>query len=207
MTLQTQAKAPLVIGLTGKKGTGKDTVANYLVTNYYAHKLSFVQVIRDGLAAMLRVDPIIFEARDMRERPIRELVPTLRIDKTPRQMMQLLASEWGRQMIQSDLWIAIAEHASRHDMESCDFVVISDMRKDDEAEWVHKHNGWVVEIINPRVHSDDTHDTERGVSRHLIDATLINDADIPTLLARTEELMADLVPSYEAAQMKRGLAV
>ncbi len=36
----------MIIGIFGKKGHGKDTIADYLVDNYNFHKLSYAEPIK-----------------------------------------------------------------------------------------------------------------------------------------------------------------
>jgi hypothetical protein len=91
-----------IIGLIGEAGSGKDTVAEYLQEDYNYEILSFTQPIIRALSSMYTVDRLIFTDRDTKDTPMDEL-----FGQTPRRLMQTLGTDWGRDMIDPELWVKL----------------------------------------------------------------------------------------------------
>ena len=93
-----------LVGITGRKYHGKDTVARELVLNGFSI-VRFAGPLKDMMRAFYRAHDIneaVIERKiegDLKEHPC----PLLR-GKTPRYAMQTLGDEWGRQLISADLW-------------------------------------------------------------------------------------------------------
>lgn len=90
--------SPIVIGFCGLAGSGKTTAAEYLVREHGFERLAFA----GPLKAMVRA--LGLSAREMAGDLKEEPCPAL-CGKSPRQFMQLLGTEFGRQMIGEDFWV------------------------------------------------------------------------------------------------------
>ncbi len=104
------------------------------------------------------------------------------LGKTPRQAMQSIGTQWGREMIHPDIWVSIA--ARRLDVAKAEgkSVVLDDCRFDNEAEVWRAAGGTVIEITRPGLAYNNGHASEAGISRHLISTTLKNDGTAERLL-------------------------
>lgn len=73
-------------------------------------------------------------------------------------------------------------------------VIVTDVRFDDEARLIHDLGGTVLEIVRPALATDsaaeDTHRTEAGVSRALVDHIIVNDASPARLHLRIRDALA-----------------
>lgn len=158
--------APILIGLTGRKQSGKTTAALYLERVQGFRHTSFAEPMRRFAAEVLGLTPEQLEAE--KERPVAFLDGQV----TPRQFLQRLGTEFGRDMIHRELWV-------RSCMARVDLTrntVISDVRFDNEALAIRERGGIVIEIVRPhRLCRNDTHTSEAGVSPELIDIHLVND--------------------------------
>jgi cytidylate kinase len=140
----------LIIGLTGPAGSGKSTIAKFLVNHENFCELSFAAPLYDMVAAMLAMSREnlvgMLENRDVKDQPMKQLC-----DRSPRHVLQTLGTEWGRNLIHPDIWV----HAVRNRLAwieetlSHEFVgvVISDVRFPNEAEFVRNH-GSLVHVRN-----------------------------------------------------------
>lgn len=127
---------PRLIGLLGRKGSGKDTAALVLLAQGYQN-VKFAGGLKDMLRALLAfqgVEPEVVER--MVEGDLKE-TPTLMLGgHDPRYAMQTLGSEWGRNLIATDLWVEAAiRRAGDHR------TVITDVRFPNEMEAVVKAGG------------------------------------------------------------------
>ena len=163
-----------LIGLTGAAGSGKDTAADYLVTQHAWRKVSFAQPLKDGLCAMFGWSPDQLNDRKWKETQLPG------IGKSPRQLMQTIGTEWGREMVHPDLWLLLARRAIEDKLTYRD-VVVSDVRFDNEAEMVRSMGGVIVHITRAGIGGVTPHVSESGVRMCVSDIRVCNDGDIAGL--------------------------
>jgi hypothetical protein len=171
----------MLIGLCGAAGAGKNTVAELLTDS---DGCTFMQMaFADPLYQCVSTITGIPVDR-LKDRVVKEtVIPHL--GKSPRQMLQSLGTEWGRGMVHDEIWIRIAmEQASQHlTVGRC--VVITDVRFDNEAQAIVNAGGevWRVERPGWRCLADEAaaHQSEAGVSDHLITRTVDNSGSLDDL--------------------------
>ena len=121
----------MIIGICGFIGSGKDTVADYLVNFHEFRRESFANTLKDAVSAVFGWDRILLEGRTKEAREWREQVDLWwanRLglpDLTPRWILQFWGTEVCRKSFHDDIWIASVENKLRN---SKDNVVISDCR-------------------------------------------------------------------------------
>ena len=161
----------MIIGLCGKAGAGKDTVALRLAEAHGYTVTSFAQPIYEAVSAITGI-PV----EKLRDRTIKELVIPW-IGKSPRQLLQTLGEEWGRQMVHRDLWV----RACFNRIHGLKNVVICDVRYDNEAEAIRRDGGCVWLVDRPGAGLDGEtgqHTSEAGVSHNLIHAVIDNSGSL-----------------------------
>jgi hypothetical protein len=137
----------MIIGICGFIGSGKDTVADYLVNFHEFRRESFANTLKDAVAAVFGWDRTLLEGRTKEAREWREQVdpwwaerlamPTL----TPRWVLQYWGTEVCRRSFHDDIWIASLENKLRT---SKDNVVISDCRFPNEIQSIRDAGGRIV---------------------------------------------------------------
>lgn len=163
----------MLIGFTGKAGAGKNTACDYLRRKDWIKpgiRLGFADALKLGVATMFSFDVSLLEDRDFKEAEL----PGLGF--SPRKALQVIATEAVRNHLGQDTWIKLLEKEYAHFKTRVDDIFISDMRFDNEAEWVIKNGGYVVSIIQDKFRpgNDSDHVSESGISDNLITCTVIN---------------------------------
>lgn len=172
----TAANGRLLIGLTGRKQSGKSTVAKILREQQKFIEYSFAAPMRLFIAFMLAPS----ETGGLAWLEANKETPIDWLDgMTPRHMLQTLGTEWGRDMIHSELWLRkcmrdIADSTAPN-------IVVSDVRFDNEAKAIREAGGVIVHVVRNTCEGADAHVSEAGVNDGLIDIVVDNSADIAGL--------------------------
>lgn len=178
-----------LVGLLGTKGVGKDTVADYMVSRYNVEKRAFASPIKEACAILFQLPIGRFEGEDKEVCDAHQCL-------SPRQMMQLVGTDFFRDQVRQDFWIDHFKkwYAARDPSRP---VVVTDVRFQNEVDVIKALGGMVVRITRPHegsgrhTMSDDAHITERGVAElQGVHATIENVGSLEELHGKVNELMA-----------------
>jgi hypothetical protein len=137
----------MIIGICGFIGSGKDTVADYLVNFHEFRRESFASTLKDAVSSVFGWDRTMLEGRTKEAREWREQVDpwwAARLDMptlTPRWVLQYWGTEVCRKAFHDDIWIASLENKIRT---SKDHVVISDCRFPNEILSIRNAGGQIL---------------------------------------------------------------
>ena len=140
----------MIIGVCGFIGSGKDTVADYLVNLHHFRRESFANTLKDAVSAVFGWDRTMLEGRTKQSREWREQVDSWWAQRlgiphlTPRFILQNWGTEVCRKNFHDDIWIASLENKLRN---SRDDVVISDCRFPNEIRAIKAAGGLVVRVV------------------------------------------------------------
>jgi hypothetical protein len=137
----------VILGVCGLIGSGKDTIADYLVNFHEFKRDSFANSLKDAVAAIFGWDRDMLEGRTKKSREWRETVDpwwSNRLDMpnlTPRWVLQYWGTEVCRKGFNDDIWIASLENKLQN---TADNVVISDCRFVNEVSAIKNAGGKVI---------------------------------------------------------------
>ena len=139
----------MIIGVCGFIGSGKDTIADYLVNIHQFRRESLANTLKDACAAVFGWDRTMLEGRTKQAREWREQVDewwSKRLGQviTPRWVLQYWGTEVCRRAFHDDIWIASLENKLRT---SQDDVVISDCRFPNEISAIRAQGGIVIRVV------------------------------------------------------------
>lgn len=176
-----------IIGLTGPAGAGKDTAALHLCAAYGFASFALADPIRKGIMAMFDMAEVELVDRSKKEQPIYWL------GKSPRQLMQTLGTEWGRQHVADDIWLRLADQRIAHLTANAKYlglkgIVITDIRFPNEAEWIRQRGDLVHITRQSKCLNQSTakHASEQGIAPLDCESILINDSTIADLYRQIE---------------------
>lgn len=214
---------PMLIGLTGHAGVGKDSVGLLLQAAGW-HVTSFAQALRVEVAEHWHIDPRLLTERATKESPIAALSAAMVHDArwlnyaavqghnlaTPRSPRWVL-QQWGgfRRSQRLDYWI---EHVQvwrrtiqRHAPTAC--LAVTDVRYSNEAAALRAAGGHIVRVHRPLGAAALAADTVGHASElHTqiqADADLINDASLFELAAEVRRVVHQL--SHPLTTAERGI--
>jgi hypothetical protein len=137
------AAPPLLLGLVGPIGAGKDTAAAYLRDHYAFVSVAFADPVRDMLGAL--VEHVDGSGAWLTDRALKEL-PMPVLGRSYRELARSLGTAWGRELLGADWWVRIADHKLRNARTCGDNLVVTDVRHLNEAAWLRAHGGRLVAI-------------------------------------------------------------
>ena len=181
----------MVIGITGRKRSGKDTVAAYLRDNYNFVRYQMASPLKKAVCDLFGWDLDIVE-----DGPEKEAVdPVYGI--SPRQVMQFMGFELGKQLGEKfpayeaitgrQLYVKrmqhfIADHPTIN-------IVIPDIRMPYEVDAIHDLGGKIVRVVRDTGKNLDGHATETFVDTMRVDAEVSNTGSIDELYDAVEIFM------------------
>jgi hypothetical protein len=196
----------LLIGVIGKKQSGKDTVANHLVTKYGFQKYS----LADPMKIACRH---IFLMSDEQLWGDQKEVIDMRYNTTPRKILQVMGTELFQYDIYNhipemaggvkprELWInrfklwyskkidpnvAIKQRLSKH-------IVISDVRFPHEAKIIKELGGFLIKVFRPGENKKiDGHPSEQEMDDIIFDHLVINDRALRDLHIEVDRVIGVL---------------
>lgn len=127
-----------LLAITGPAGSGKTTVGDMLVSKGW-HRVKFAGPLKAMCRAMGMTDEMI--EGSLKETPIDWLG-----GKTPRYVMQMLGTEWGRDLIDPDLWVRLGRREIISHLERGRNVVVDDLRFENEHKAIVDLDGAVLRI-------------------------------------------------------------
>jgi len=167
---------PKILGIAGPAQIGKDTAADLIIKKYGFVKASFADPIKEMLMKGLG---LTFEQMYGK---LKDVVDE-RYKCTPRHLMQTLGTEWGRKIIDQNLWVRALEDKIAN---SSDFYVIPDVRFESEADFVRKYG--VLLHITGKSKINSKHVSESGIYIHDSDAQIHNINSLSDYLADVERI-------------------
>lgn len=176
-----------LIGLAGRAGSGKSTIAAELWDEHRFFETAFADRVKDVVAAMFGWDRL-----DLEDRTFKETVDP-KFGITPRTALQKVG-QGMKQQFGDDIWVTLwrqvyDELAGSHD------VVVSDIRFEIEAAEVRRLGGTIVHILRddlPQVNGVLNDETERGIEVHAEDLVLDNNGNLEDLDANLEAILKGL---------------
>lgn len=178
----------LLLGLTGRAGAGKSTVARYLEDEHAFCHIAFAAPLRAMILALF--DEADIDDAWAEDRALKELPTALGVSY--RVLAQTLGTEWARRILHPDFWLRVAdaklEAARRHGA----MVVISDVRFANEAAWIASRGGLLVRVHREQLPTEpavEPHESEQMWHQLPCCAELHNHTSLATLHAQVEALL------------------
>lgn len=190
-------KAPgVLIGLTGAAHSGKDTVANWFVTNRGFKAVSFAGPLKRTISELFDI-PLC----DLHNPSKKEQVDE-RWKKSPRELMQWLGTDVIRNQVDEEFFVKqMGWRLEKMVIEEGTDVVVTDVRFNNEAELVRAFPiNYILRVDasrrlkqSPLVGKTRSHATESGISDEFVDFTIDNNNIRPALFEQLEKFDANVI--------------
>lgn len=132
-----------LVGLVGRAGAGKDTLALALVQRHGFTRRAFADPLKAAVSAITGWPLVALENRDFKERED----PLWGV--TPRRFMQHLGTE-GMRSLKEDVWLCAFQSWLFH-MAPYSPIVVTDVRFPNEVEFLRERGALLVLVSRPQV--------------------------------------------------------
>jgi dephospho-CoA kinase len=176
----------LLIGLTGHKTSGKDTVAEMLKPHFpsmHFVRVGFADALKEELARMTGGN--VGTINKHKHEPL------------CRKVLQFIGQE-AKALTSNDLiWVnKVKEYY--HKCKNNSFVIIPDVRYLFEADWIKSEGGLVIRVFRPQAdNSTDTHSSETELVKMAFDFSINNDGSLADLKRNTQWLAGHIKETYK----------
>lgn len=179
----------MIIGLTGRAGSGKSTAARFLSREFNFARRPFAYPLKAMIGALGYTGDVLDGDSSIKEAPRPELG-----GKSIRHAMQTLGTEWGRTHMDPDFWVRMWERG----IDRLGHVVADDCRFDNEVRAIRRRGGLIVRIERAGAGTSVNagHASER-VDELSFDVVIENNHGFQALFDKLRELV--LVNTGEAA--------
>lgn len=192
-----------LIGLGGKLRSGKDALAEYLRSEHDFIVMGMSDALNE---ALLKLNPWIevpggrenFSALQ-RYQDLHDAVGYVEAKKNPevRRLLQVLGTEVGREMINPDVWVSMAEKRILGYLSEGRSVVITAMRFPNELDMLERLGGTSIWIDRPDeargVHTEvSAHASETSVQASQFEYILRNGGTLEDLYEKGEYVLQQI---------------
>ncbi len=195
-----------IVSICGFQGSGKDTIANYLISEYGFVKISFAGAIKDIASVMFGWDRQKLEGLTKEDREWRETVDPwwekqLNLPISPRYIMQQFGTELFRRHFHPDIWVKVVEKK----LTEYENVVITDCRFPNEIKMVKDNGGILIHVERNLPHwfhhyksgnnspeADKLHVSETSWIREKFDLEVKNNGSVRDLENKVEKYIMEL---------------
>lgn len=185
---------PLIAIYSSSMQSGKSTVASMLVKRLRAYRMAFAEPFYDFVINV--ATPFIGTVDETKawladERKDKGAIPGLTVpnevdqegsDVTLRWMLQSIGTQWGRNLIDRDLWTKLAERKALANLPIAP-VIFDDMRFPNEFEMIKRLGGKTIRVIRHGPPRGDTSTGEGLLDNHEFDYTINNAGSLADLEA------------------------
>lgn len=143
---------PILIGLHGPTGVGKDTVCDIIrqISPLETRRLAFGDALKAAVKHAFGLsDEWLQDNRKTKVHPYWNL--------TPREMFQRSGTEAFRNTFGEDFWVKRLEMQMDGDAHLYGMFVVTDVRYKSEADWVRQRGGMLVHMSGPQRRDDVSH--------------------------------------------------
>ena len=180
----------LVIGIAGKKRSGKDTVAQMLMqcaekVGIKATKRAFADALKEECATMV----VGHLPEEIAIDVLKEMCTDEKKEKF-RLLLQWWGTEFKRKMVSDTYWLdKLQNWILQHCNTEREVVVVPDVRFLNEVEMIKQLGGVVIKIHRPGITTEDNHISETGLDDYKDwDGIITNNSDLEALELKTAKL-------------------
>lgn len=155
----------LIIGITGRKRSGKDEICKELIRlaqldGLKAERIGFADALKEEVSKAVGLPIEAIEERKHLFRPL----------------LQWWGTDFKRALAGNDYWVEILGVKIRKS--DANVIIVPDIRFENEAHFVSMRNGYIIKVERNQDGPLDSHPSEAGISDFFINSTIENNESL-----------------------------
>lgn len=165
----------MLVGVCGKKGSGKDTVSDYIIKKYNFNKYSLADPLKRGCMELFGFthEQLYTDKKEETDEFW---------SKKPREILQFLGTDVIRKYYGDNFWIKVLDKK----INKSENNIVADIRFLNEYHYIKSNNGIMIKVIRPDIKSEDSHISENELNDVTADILIINDGSIEDLYEKID---------------------
>jgi hypothetical protein len=183
----------MIIGIVGRKGSGKTSAANRITEKWDFKLMSFARPLKEIAAELFNVPIKWMYDEELKNNPIDHLKNNM----TPRKLLQWFGTEIVRG-IYPDAWIDLMSR--KLSKETSNRIVIDDVRFWNEAYTIQNLGGHLIGVSIEGEDKSDMHGSERFVEpiqNTLCERVYCAPKGLPALYSWVDDVIGNILTSYD----------
>ena len=179
----------MIIGLSGKKRSGKSSATEYLVNKYNFKPVSWAFALKQVIGKQL-----LGLTDEEMETDLKEKINAF-WGKSPRTLLQDIGTNCFRDRVHPDFWVKVAERDTLKPLLAAgENIVLSDCRFPNEAECIRANGGTMVRITRIGFQGAvDTHPSETALDKYDFDFQLgAQDGKLEELYEKVDRMIVSI---------------
>lgn len=204
----------MIVGISGYAGSGKDTLAKYMIDNLAAGGviMKFASTLKAVASLLTGIPKEMFEDQEFKKTYMSsdwdmihrsrvlgsDSIITTATKTTIRDFLQKLGTDAIRNGLHENAWVnALVANAKRELSENPNkWVIVTDVRFPNEAEAIRNMGGAVVRIVRPGVSPVNAHISETALDDYDFDLYVQNDGTEEDLSAFSTKVIHSIRNSH-----------
>lgn len=181
----------ILIGISGKKYSGKSTAAKVLTYGFCFDETTFAEPLKRAVAVLFN-----WESLDLNNGPEKEVVDP-RWGVSPRFVLQNMGTDYLRNTFCDDFFLKNLQN--RLEGHQPTLLVISDVRFPNEVEYIKNRGGHVWRIERPGLsYPKDQHPSETALDNYQgFDEVIVNDGSVEDFRKKVLEVCEALLANHK----------
>jgi hypothetical protein len=184
---------PKLIGITGRKFNGKDTLAKYFINTYNYKRYAFADPLKEACRHIFGFND------DQLYGELKEQVDEY-WNTTPRNIFQYVGTELfrnnlskcpGLEWVEENIWYNVLKKSILDQWEKNpdQLIVITDIRFQNEIDLIKELGGISIKITKDNILNTDTHTSEIDIDKLNVDYNIKNNGTISDLYKNADNLI------------------
>lgn len=184
----------MLIGVLGRKGSGKDTVSDYVIKKFNFEKMTLAEPLKNACMELFN-----FSDEQLYGNLKETIDPQWGV--SPRKVLQWLGTDVFRNRIGelnpnigNNFWVNLlrVRYIQRVNKNKNIKIIVSDVRYQNEIDMIHQFGGCVIKLTRPSINNTDAHESEKNIDNLKGDIDIMNDGTLDELYKRVEEIFSEI---------------
>lgn len=184
----------MLIGVLGRKGSGKDTIADYIINKFHYEKMVIAEPLKNACKELFNF------SNEQLYGDLKEVVDT-QWGVSPRKVLQWFGTDIIRNRINelnpdigNNFWVTLLKikFLQKTNTDKNLKIIVSDVRFQNEIDMVRELGGKVIKLTRESVNSDDAHESEKNIDKLEGDINILNDGTLDELYKKVDEFFLNI---------------